>query len=69
MAVNSIGYAVGIDGVGQLLKNMRTTGGFMFVVGGWSAFTCGSMVMFELREIEKRGRGESVEKDEEKKTG
>jgi hypothetical protein len=53
-SIQSIGYAVGLEGVGQLLRNMCTAGGAAFVFGGWSAFTCGSMVMFEIREIEKR---------------
>jgi hypothetical protein len=54
MALNSIGYAVGLSGTGRLLLGMCTPGGAAFALGGWGALTCASMIMFEVRDIEKR---------------
>ncbi|KAF2737947.1 MBOAT-domain-containing protein [Polyplosphaeria fusca] len=55
MAANLVGFALGLDGIGGLVKGvMGSYSGLMFF---WSACGClyvGSQVMFEVREQEKR---------------
>ena len=64
MAVNSIGYSVGLSGVGELLDRMMTREALYFMAGSVWAFFCGVRLMFEVRNIERTwegvGRGEAA---------
>ena len=57
MAVNSIGYSVGVSGVASVIELMTTREALLFMAGSYAAFYTGSMVMFEVRRIEKEFDG------------
>ena len=61
MAVNLIGYSVGLNGVGQVVETMMTREAVYFMFGSVWAFFCGVRLMFEIRSIERTwGEGKGV---------
>lgn len=55
MIANLVGFAVGTDGIADMLGQMfKTTSGLLFVIVSSVCLFVGSQVMFEFRETEKR---------------
>lgn len=55
MIANLVGFAVGVDGITDMLHQMfKTTAGLSFVIISSIGLFAGVQVMFELRESEKR---------------
>lgn len=55
MIANLVGFAVGTDGIVEMLSEMfKTTQGLLFVIASTVCLFVASQVMFELRENEKR---------------
>ncbi|KAH7029638.1 putative glycerol: H+ symporter [Microdochium trichocladiopsis] len=55
MSANLIGYAVGVDGMKQIINGItRDHSGATFCAAALIALFCGAQIMFEIRETEKR---------------
>lgn len=55
MIANLVGFCVGLDGMGDMLKQMfGTRDGIIYCISASCALFVGSQVMFEVRESEKR---------------
>jgi D-alanyl-lipoteichoic acid acyltransferase DltB (MBOAT superfamily) len=54
MVANLVGFAVGLDGVQEMIKEIFTLSGGLFVVTTFMCIFAAVHVMFEIRENEKR---------------